>query len=537
MIQAWASHSLKRFFMRYEGEGMPWPVVIHAARGQRVSFQACFKARCQHKLDVKGEVVEAGGLMGGVRLRAVGHVPVGHFNTQTPTEDLDGVGILPGFAPDVLLPVDLIVAGDRETHTFWVTVNVPLDAAVGEHVVKVKMSVLNVEGMTAQVEARVVVHELALKPRANFPMTHWFYADALMDWYKVDAWSEEHWAWVAKYMKNYAEHGNDVIYAPVFTPPLDGVKRPTQLLHVTATAEGDWKFDWTQVKRWISTARAAGIKQFEWTHWFTQWGVKHAIRIYEGFGHDEKLLWPVETGATSELYRRFLGRFLPELHRFLTVEGLLGDSYFHVSDEPHDAEHRENYIAAGKMLKELAPWMKTMDALSEIEYGRQKLTDMPIPIISKVLEYRAEKIPCWTYFCCGPRGRSLNRLIDTPLAKIRMAGWLFYRFEARGFLHWGYNYWYKRQTRTLIDPYACLDGGAWPGWAYGDPFVVYPGVDGPIDSIRWEVFYESMQDYRLLQTAGVNPEDGLLASLESFDEFPRSAEWILSTRKRLLEGR
>jgi hypothetical protein len=534
-IHAWPAHSLKRYFMNTEQWGVPEPVVIHAARGQTVSFQACFHARCFHRMEVKGVVEESGAL--GTQLRVVGYVPVRHFNTQTPISDIDGAGHLPGFVPDVLLPTDVIVAGDRETHAYWITVKVPADAPVGEQVIKVKLTATPEPAVVATVEAKVVVHELVLKPRERFPMTHWFYADALMDWYKVDAWTEGHWAIVAKYMANYAQHGGDVIYAPVFTPPLDGVKRPTQLLHVTPTADGSWEFDWTQVKRWVVTARAAGIKQFEWTHFFTQWGVKHAIRIYEGFGHDEKLLWPVETGATSELYTRFLNRFMPEFKQFLDDEGLLGDSYFHVSDEPHGPEHLANYIAAGKLLKEVAPWMKTMDALSEIDYGRQKLTDMPIPVISKMLEYRDEKIPCWTYFCCGPRGRHLNRLMDTPLAKIRMAGWLLYRFEALGFLHWGYNYWYQRQTRTLIDPFTCSDGAAWPGWAYGDPFVVYPGVDGPIDSIRWEVFYESMQDFQLLQTLGVSPEDGLLGSLESFEEFPRSAEWVLSTRKRLLEGK
>ncbi len=532
-IHAWPAHSLKRYYMKSEKWSFPEKVVIHAARGQTVSFQACFQVQCQYRAEMRAQVLESGGLA--TTLRAVGYVPVGHFNNLTPVEDLDGVGHMPGMAPDVLLPTNLIYAGDRETHSYWITVQVPVDVAPGEHVVKVKLVAAGEPEVIALVEAKVVVHALVLKPRAHFPMTHWFYADALMDWYKVDAWTEAHWSLVAKYMDNYARHGCDVIYAPVFTPPLDGVKRPTQLLHVTTQPDGGWKFDWTNVKRWIAMAKAVGIKQFEWTHFFTQWGVKHAIRIYEGFGHDEKLLWPADTGATSELYKQFLNRFMPEFKRFLDEEGLLKDSYFHVSDEPHGPEHLTNYIAAGKVLKEVAPWMKTMDALSEIEYGRQGLTDMPIPVISKMLEYRAEKIPCWTYFCCAPRGRHLNRLIDTPLAKTRMVGWLLYRFEALGFLHWGFNYWYKSQTRTLIDPYTCLDGAAWPGWAYGDTFVVYPGVDGPIDSIRWEVFFESMQDYQLLQTLGINPEDGVLASLESFEEFPRSAEWILSTRKWLLE--
>src|SRR6185295_9173928 len=111
----------------------------------------------------------------------------------------------------------------------------------------------------------------------------------------------------------------------------------------------------------------------------------------------------------------------------------------------------------------------------------------------------------------------------------------FYRWPFGGFLHWGYNYWYKSQTRQLIDPFVVTDATYWPGWAYGDPFVVYPGPGGmPIDSIRWEVFHESLQDYALLQTLGVERDGKLMAPLKSFENFPKTEKWIAATRRRLL---
>jgi hypothetical protein len=311
------------------------------------------------------------------------------------------------------------------------------------------------------------------------------------------------------------------------------VKRPTQLLKVTRDGRG-YRFDWTDVDRWVRTARACGIRHFEWAHWFTQWGARHALRVYEGQGLEERLLWAPTTGATSRLYRDFLSRLLPELRAFLVRRRLLESSLFHVSDEPHGAEHRANYVAARAMLRELAPWMRVMDALSGIEYGREGLTDMPIPSISVARRYAEEGIPSWTYFCCGPRGAYLNRLLDTPPAKIRAAGWLFHRFRRQGFLHWGYNYWYRSQTRQLIDPFTVTDGQAWPGWAYGDPFIVYPGPDGPLDSLRGEVFRESLQDLALLQTLAVDPEGKLLEPFRDFDDFPKTEGWFLRARRRLL---
>ena len=52
--------------------------------------------------------------------------------------------------------------------------------------------------------------------------------------------------------------------------------------------------------------------------------------------------------------------------------------------------------------------------------------------------------------------------------------------------------------------------------------MIYPGKDGPIDSIRWEVFAESLQDYAILQTAGIKPDDPLLAPLKSYADFPKT---------------
>ncbi|MBA3707300.1 MAG: DUF4091 domain-containing protein, partial [Planctomycetes bacterium] len=365
----------------------------------------------------------------------------------------------------------------------------------------------------------------------------WFYADAICDFYQVQPFSEPFWTIMRPYLRNLTEHFQDCIYVPVFTPPLDGVKRPTQLLKIARREGGGYLFDWSDVKRWVDLAREVGIAHFEWTHFFTQWGCKNAIRIYMGQGFDEQLLWPPETEATSDTYRAFLAQFLPELKAFLDREGILERSFFHVSDEPHGADHVVSYGKARQVLRDLAPWMRTMDALSDIAFGRLGLVDLPIPSIETTLQFIAEGIACGTYFCCNPRGRFLNRLMDTPLAKIRMSGWLFYRFESKLFLHWGYNYWYKRQSRQLIDPFTVSDAGNWPGWPYGDTFCVYPGPDGPIDSIRWEVFAESLQDYALLQTVGADAAGALLRPLKSFEDFPKNARWLAKARASLLRAR
>ena len=534
VFRSWLASSRVRHFPGTPAQDSG-SLLLEGALNERLSFQVAMR---MEEGDARNVRVEVSGPQGwSLRVRRVGFVPVLHHNTpiEKGKGDIDGRGHIPGYVPDPLFDEDEVFLPTGETHAFWITVCPGADAAPGDHSIAVTVS--PEEGNAGAHTVDVRLYDLVLEGRRGFPITHWFYVDALIDWYKTDLFDDRFWAILPAYMRNVAEHGGDTIYVPVFTPPLDGIKRPSQLLRVTRTAPDVYEFDWRDVKRYVELAKACGIAHFEWCHLFTQWGAEHAIRIYRDQGRDEELLWPAETGATSDTSRAFMAQFLPELYRFLLEEEILDRSFFHVADEPHGEEHLENYRKARGMLRELAPWMKVMDALTEIEFARQGLTDMPIPSIRTALDFVEEEIPSWCYYCCGPRGKYVNRLLDTPLPKIAMHGFLFYRWPFWGFLHWGYNYWYKSQTRDLIDPYTVQDGLAWArGWAYGDPYRVYPGPEGPVDSLRWEVFGEALQDYALLQTLGVDRGHEIFEPIRSFEDFPKTDAWRLEARARLLGG-
>ena len=527
-VACWLQSSLKRVFPA-SPPGRGGPLEMVTARSFRTSFQACYRNTTSDSINIRLSV--SGPKDIGIRVRRVGYVPMPHHNTGTETDELDGVGHIPGYVPDPLFDEDTATIGPQESHAFWITVDVPAGIDPGEYQLDVCFSIddQQIDELTANLDVR----SLVAQPLQDFPVAHWFYADALCDWYKVEPYDEKFWEIVEPYMRNVASHFSGQ-YVPIFTPPTDGVKRPHQLIKISISEEGKYVFDFSDVQRWVNLARECGATFFQWTHFFWQWGCKNALRIYRSKQDPDSLLWPPETEATSDTYHNFLAQFLPEFHKFLQEEDLLNCSIFHVSDEPHGDEHLANYKKARAMLKELAPWMKVADALSDIRYGKEGITDMPIPSIGVAREYWDAGIPAMVYYCCGPRGKYLNRLMDTPLPKIGMSGWLFYRLGAKGFLHWGYNYWYKSQTQQMIDPFTEQSGGAWPGWAYGDTFVVYPGPNGPLDSIRWEIFAESLQDYALLLTASIDLDDALLADIKDYDDFPKSEEWIFEARKAIL---
>jgi len=373
-----------------------------------------------------------------------------------------------------------------------------------------------------------------LQPRRNFHVTHWWRGEATSIYYGVKMFDEAWWKHTRAQMKDLIEHGTDVAFVQNFFEFKVVVQQPCQMLIVNETAPGQYTFDWSVIRRFTDMCKELGYKKFEWSHLWLYWGVKTAMHVYTVKNDRYELLWNPDLDGFSDTYVNFLKQFLSSFHDFLQKENILDDSYFHLSDEPYK-EHIPNYKKARQLLRELAPWMKVMDALSDIEYGRQQLTDIPVPIISSAQAYVQEKIPHWVYFCTGPRDKWLNRLFDTPLPKIRMAGWLFYHFGAQGFLHWGYNHWHKLDSDQKEDPYTNGSASAYPGIPDGDPFVVYPGPDGPYDSIRWEVFAESLQDYAVLQSAGIAADDPLLNDLKGYDNFPKSEKWIEETVKKILE--
>lgn len=542
-LQQWLEYSTTRIFLSAEPEKRN-VLALSAALNERFSFQVAFRLdKSIAAAKITPQVTVPDGWQ--ARVRRVGHVPVRHMNTgfddKCTSLDIEQGGAIPGYVPDVLFDNVTSVIPNGETHSFWITVIPGENAKPGKETIKISIQAEELQGgniieKTTPLKVNVSLANIKLSPRHDFNITHWFYADSLIEWYHLKPFEPRFWEITEQYMRDYGEHGLDTIYVPSFTPPLDGVKRPTQLIKVTKTGKSKWSLDWSDVDKWIKLAKKCGITHFEWVHPFTQWGVKYAIRIYEGQGEDKKLLWPTETPACSALYKKFLTQYYSELHAFLRKHGILTKSFFHISDEPHANEHMANYAAARNMIKEIAPWVKTMDALTDIEFGRNKVTDMPVPSISTAVNFQDEGIDCWCYYCCGPRGAFLNRLLDTPLPKIAMHGFLFYRWPFKGFLHWGYNYWFRSQTTELIDVFEAQDGFAWPGWAYGDTLQVYPGKDGsPLDSIRWEVFSESLQDYQLLQTLGIERNDKLLKDIRNFADFPKTPEWRRSVKEKLLK--
>ena len=473
--------------------------------------------------------------------------------------DDDMLRTTPGLYPDPLYPIDDetgLTAFPEQWRSLWVTVDLARGRpgagsgsaarpAPGDHRIRI---VLETDAGTigsAEHELRVLPDAL---PAQELICTEWFHVDCLATWYGVEVWSEDHWKRIEEFVADAVGHGVTMILTPLFTPPLDtavGGERPTvQLVGVTARGGESgtvYEFDFSRLERWVELCDRLGVRQFEFSHLFTQWGAQACPKIVASVDGEEQRIFGWDTESTGPAYRAFLDRFLPELVAFIRARGLEDRSYFHVSDEPR-REQLEQYRAVREMIAGHLAVFPIMDALSSYEFYEEGAVDLPIPASNHIEPFiRGGVKPLWTYYCVGQRIDVSNRFFAMPSARNRVLGTQLYKYEVAGFLQWGYNFWYAQYSTRPINPYVNTDAGyAFPS---GDAFLVYPGEQGPVDSLRFEVFREALQDLRALRLleSRIGREE-TLALLEAgvdepitFSRYPRDAEWLLAMRRRVNE--
>ncbi|NLB42722.1 MAG: DUF4091 domain-containing protein, partial [Clostridiales bacterium] len=447
----------------------------------------------------------------------------------------------PGLYPDLLKPKVEFVEATKEWQTLWITVNPERKTLEpGEYAIHLNFLDEDGEELTAG-RFNLSILDCAL-PEQELIHTMWFHTDCLATYYKDEVFSEDHWMRIEQFMKNATAHGINMILTPIFTPPLDtevGGERPTVQL-VDVVQEGDkYQFGFDRLKRWVSLSLKSGFKYFEFAHLFTQWGAKHAPKILAMVNGEEKRIFGWDTDATGSEYENFLDQFLPALVEFINENGLEKVSYFHVSDEP-SVEAIPFYENASRILKKHLKGFPIMDALSSYSFYEKGLVEKPIPANNHIEPFLENNVPgLWTYYCVSQWDKVSNRFFNMPSARNRILGIQLYKFQIQGFLQWGYNFYYSQYSKRPIDPFVVTDSGkAFPS---GDPFVVYPGEDGPLDSLRFEVFHDALQDQRALNRLEEKiGREKVIALLEegleepiTFSVYPRDAEWLLNKREQI----
>ena len=504
--------------------------------GEEFSYQIAYYAdeRLYAKIKIESDIQN-------ITVRRVGNVPseLPAFDNQY---DENYISTEPGLFPDVLYPVeDDEVALNRNYHSLWVTVPVDETVKAGKH--SIKISLINEEFSIS--ESRTMELEIipVALPGQKLIHTQWFHADCISSYYNVEVFSEKHWELIGKFIKTAVDNGINMILTPVFTPPLDTQicgERPTvQLVGVVKNGE-HYTFNFDKLKKWIDLCKKNGVKYYEISHLFTQWGANFTPKIIAVENGIEKRIFGWDVEAVSAQYKSFLSQFLPKLTEFLKQEEISRVTYFHISDEPHGEAHMRSYRAAKDMVYEYIKDFKIIDALSDYQFYQTGLIKNPIPANNAIDIFLQNNVPdLWTYYCCSQGIGVSNRFMAMPSYRNRIIAAQLYKFQIVGFLHWGYNFYYSQYSKNKINPFSVTDAGG--GFPSGDPFVVYPYDDGPIESIRLKVFKEALQDLRAMELLErYMPKEKIIDLIEkeagepiTFSHYPQSPKYVLGIREKI----
>ena len=449
----------------------------------------------------------------------------------------------PGLFPDLLLPFDYtdlpVVSPNKQLRAHLFTIENKDGIEPGEYTITIRLTV-GESVNTASLKVTVID---AMLPESELIHTQWFHNDCIATYYRCDVFSERHWELIGNYMEAAVNCGVNMILTPVMTPPLDtavGRSRPTVQLIDIDVKDGEYTFGYDKLDRYVKLALSKGIRYFEISHLFSQWGASKAPKVMATVDGEYKQLFGWDTESTGAEYTKFIREFTSGLVARLKLLGVDKRCYFHISDEP-GLEHLENYTKAKNLIADIIEDYTCMDALSKYEFYETGAVQCPIPATNHIGPFLENKVPdLWTYYCCGQTVNVSNRFLAMPGQRTRILGYQLFKFDIKGFLQWGFNFWYSQGSIHPLDPYTDTCGDYFS--PAGDCFSVYPGEDGKARySLHAVHFYEALQDLRALKLLESKiGHDAVVALIEegcdapmTFASYPTSQEYLLTLREKI----
>jgi hypothetical protein len=415
-----------------------------------------------------------------IRWRFVGYVPVERNTTEAecgrhqdiPKGEL--IRLAPFDSPDPLLEDRTLTIAAGQSQPVWLTVHVPKATPAGTYR---GGAVVETSAGDAEIPIELLVYPFEMPDERHLYLTNWFELNHIARAHRVEPLSEEFWSILQRYAKDFAEHHQNVIYTP------------WRLIRAFREKNGELSFDYTNFDRFVQIFLDAGTaERIEIQH------VAHHGK--EGRAGREILLYPIEavdreTGEKVSLRGdQGMEVLLRNLHQHLKDKAWIDRAIIHVADEP-SFHNRGEWKAVAQVVRENLPGVKTIDAIGAT--GFEDALDILVPLTRDVATWfddfkrvQAAGTEVWFYTCCSPWGYYANRFLDYHLSKTRILHWMNYSTGTEGFLHWGLTYGWN-------DPF-----GPAPRFPPGDSHIIYPGKDGPMSSMRWEMLREGMEDYEYL---------------------------------------
>lgn len=370
-----------------------------------------------------------------------------------------------GLTPDPLLPDETATLPAGQTTALWITLKVPRGTPAGDYRGSVTLAG---KGLKASVPLSVRVYgfDLPEHPRLRTIARIW----------------QSHEGYMELFRQNLREHR---------------CSGTSYIGGITAKREGDTVVvDTSKLKETADeNIRRYGFQVFNVPAIF----LGDASGLY---AKDKK--WQGFEVFTPEFDRAFES-YCKQVGDALRAEGLLPYALWQIWDEPQNREMKEMCIHLARLVKKAVP-----DARIYLTAGvEDELLDwvdiwnLPWPSTyssEAAAKVRAKGASLWAY----ENGLYSLDVMDSSL-RMRAFPWRLRRYGIEGVEWWAISQW-KSDPWTVPNQYAPQNGGG---------FFLYPTKDrkgAPIDSIRWELYREGVEDYDLL-TLFAEEQDRVLKAL------------------------
>ena len=386
----------------------------------------------------------------------------------------------------------------------WLTLKLPSEARPGHYRGKLGLSAAS--GQATEFELQVEVLPAVLpEPRDwSFRLYIWQDPTPVARAHGVELWSEEHWALLERYAANFYDHGLKEIMTHITHDPWNGVRGWASDEMVIWKYPGEYqpgaadRFDWdfTAFDRYVRLMIAAGVedKISLYAMVMGPWIIPDAhIRYLDTASGEFRTL---RQNVGEPLWREAWRAFLPVLRDHLKQNGWFERSVLGFDEKP---EEIMRVIFA--LVDSVAPDFRMSQAGGyagdEQRRGEDLILHMesfqdPVrwaelkPVVER---YRQDPDRHATFYtACSPLYP--NTFLFSQLRESRLMPWLARRYGFEGYTRWALNLFPENvweQPRFT--------------WASGDMFFVWPGKEGPLDSMRWELLRQGIQDYEVYRLA------------------------------------
>lgn len=465
-----------------------------------------------------------------VTTRFVGYVPVQRtLSEMTWSATLEGVAgdsvsgtRRPDVVGDPLLERSTVDVPPFQTQPIWVTVDVPADLEPGAYSGQLTVTAASAEDTTFDLEVTVREPVLPDPESFEFHLDAWMSPDGIAREHGVDTWSEDHWRLLEAYFEELANGSQAAVTTTLVDDPwivdwLEGSRRPTTEHGYSSMVEwtydgSEWSFDFSVFDRYVETARSRGVGPRIHAFGFLGFRPPERLAYYHAI-EGERVEETVDVGG--DRWRAAWTAFFDAFVTHLDERDWLDDVWLAI-----DERDEEVLRAAVEFLDDVAP--RFADRLSiagsreadsyaddlsvntlyvpgvPYEYEKSAIDEGDLSATAddyeslgpEAVDERRAEGQTTTFYAAGTPSHP-NRLAFSPAVESRLLPWIAAEERYDGFLCWSFTSW-------PADVYAD------PTFQYvqGDEYLVYPGPDGPLSSIRWELLREGIEDYELVRAAG-----------------------------------